>query len=498
MRSATVKKKSLKLNAIFNGFYQILSLLAPLITTPYVSRVLGPDALGNYSYYYSILSYFSLIAVFGFNDYGTKAIAAVRDNKNEKSRIFWGIFSTKLIISLLCLITYFSVVFFLFSNNTTAIFIFLGMSLYIISTLVDPTFYFQGEENFVSISLRNGLMRILTIVLIFVFVNDSSDLIPYTLVLSVGNLFATIIMFFSFKKTDLVKIDFKNLAILHHLKSAFPFFVPSLAVSLFSSLNQTMLGALVEDSVKGGYFSQATKIVTILATFAGSLSIIMLSRMSYLINSGQKNEVERKIKQTLQAYWVVALPLFWGILSVNRDLVPVFLGEEFTPAIIDLYILCPLILFSPFSGLLGSLYFRPQNKIWIQTSILLLASLLNIAISTVLIPLLQDIGTSLARLIAEFIQIPLLIFFVRKTIPLKIIFKDFIKPFDNSLIMFLSVTLIHNILTNHFIPGLCLFFEIVLGILIYCILEYFTKEPFFCNFVTLLLAKMKRVLRITK
>ena len=304
--------------------------------------------------------------------------------------------------------------------------------------------------------------------------------------------------FVSFKKTDLVKIDFKNLAILHHLKSAFPFFVPSLAVSLFSSLNQTMLGALVEDSVKGGYFSQATKIVTILATFAGSLSIIMLSRMSYLINSGQKNEVERKIKQTLQAYWVVALPLFWGILSVNRDLVPVFLGEEFTPAIIDLYILCPLILFSPFSGLLGSLYFRPQNKIWIQTSILLLASLLNIAISTVLIPLLQDIGTSLARLIAEFIQIPLLIFFVRKTIPLKIIFKDFIKPFDNSLIMFLSVTLIHNILTNHFIPGLCLFFEIVLGILIYCILEYFTKEPFFCNFVTLLLAKMKRVLRITK
>ena len=218
--------KSIKVNAIFNSIYQILVLLAPLITTPYISRVLGVDAIGSYQYCYSIMNYFTLVAMFGFSDYGIKKIAELRDDKAKRSNAFWEIMFSKGLISLICLIVYFIITLILFSG--TEMMIFLVMSLFVISVLLDPTFYFQGRENFISICIRNIIVRLFTILMIFLVVHSPDDVVLYALVLAGSNFLSAIIMFFSFKGS-INKPNFKEMHVLEQFKKSFPFFIPALS-----------------------------------------------------------------------------------------------------------------------------------------------------------------------------------------------------------------------------------------------------------------------------
>lgn len=488
--------KSLKVNAIFNALYQILALLAPLITTPYVSRVFGSAIIGDYNYYYSILGYFTLISTFGFNDYGTKAIAEYRNDKENKSKIFWGIMSAKFVFSTICLISYLFITLLLFKDNPTAIYIFLGMSIYILSIMIDPTFYFQGEENFISISIRNMTMRIITVVFTFVLVKDSSDIIKYTLVLSIGNIISILVIFFSFKKGSLNRPKIKELHFIKYIKEAFPFFVPSLAVSLFTSLNQTMIGALGTNSSESGYYSQALRIINVLCTLAGSLSIIMLSRMSYLFKNGSEEEIKRKITKTFEAFWAFAMPITFGLIAINRYFIPVFLGNDYNGSINIIYLLSPVVILSPLNTLFGSLYYRPRNKIWIQTTIILVSSILNIILCFVLIPKYNSIGTSIARLSAELFQLPFLIHFSKSYLPIQIVFKSFIKTFDNSIIMAIVLFFFDKLLikftSSYFI---LLIIEILLGMIIYFLMALITKDEFIYPLTKNILSKIKTILR---
>lgn len=476
------KPKSLKTNAIFNGLYQILVLLAPLLTTPYISRVFGSEINGDYSYYYSILGYFSLVAAFGFNEYGTKVIAEYRDNNQKKSQAFWEIMAAKGLLSAICLGVYLIITFALFSNDSFAFSILLAMVFYVVSVMLDPTFFFQGDEDFVSISIRNCFIRILTIVLIFVLVKTSDDIVTYALILSLGNLLATLIMYLSFRHKHIIRPDFKSFHLWPHFIKTFPFFVPNLAVTLFTSLNQTLLGAIGNNSAENGYFSQGMKIVTLLSTLAGSLSIIMLSRMSYLFEKGDEKEIEKKTRQTFEAFWSVALPMTFGLCAVNALLIPLFLGDGYEGAINVVYIASPVIILSPLNGLFGSLYYRPRNRIWTQTIIILVSSLVNVACSYLLIPNLLAMGAAIARLAAEAVQLPLLLFFSRNKLKASTIFSPFIIPFDNSFIMFLCIYFLNmgleKVISNSL---LLLAIEILSGVVIYGLLALITKDPFLYN-----------------
>lgn len=492
MKHFSLKTKSLKINTIFNGIYQILALLAPLLTTPYVSRIFNASILGDYNYYYSILGYFTLVATFGFNYYGTKVIAELRDNKEEKSKAFWSIMFAKALLSILCLGIYFIVFFSLFKGNQTAIYIFLSMTLYIVSILVDPIFYFQGNENFVSISIRNTLMRVLTIVLIFVFVKTQDDIVIYSIILSVGNLFATIIMFFSFKKGEINKPKWKELKIWKSFKESFPFFIPSLAVTLFTSLNQTLIGAF-SDSAQSGYYSQAMKIISILSGIAGSLSIIMLSRMSYLFHTNNEKEIKKKIAQTFNALWIIAMPLFFGLLFITSRLVPAFFGAGYEGAIPVIYISSIIIILSPINTIYGSIYYKPKNKIWTQIIIILFSSALNVVLSLLLIPKYGANGAAVGRLIAEFAQFPLLFYYAKNDISLKDVFGGSIKALDSSLIMFFILFFFNKYIATSISRNLIvLIAEILIGALVYGVFEIIFKEEFVIQFLKSIKQKLKK------
>ena len=490
------KPVSLKINAIFNSIYQILALLVPLITTPYVSRILGPGPNGQYSFFYSIVSYFVIFVTFGFLDFGTKIIAETRNDSIKKTVNFASISICKLMLGVVCLVVYLSLMIPIYISNLDIIRLILIFSLYIISAAVDPVFYFQGEEKFISICLKNLFLKVISTLFIFIFVKDQADLWIYALILAVSQLGSILLLFFGFHKKDFSRIKISDLQILDTLKKSIPFFIPTLAVSLFTYLNQTILGFLVPSELESGYYSQALKIITILSTFSSSISIIMLSRISYLKSLNDFEEIERKISKSFQALYFISLPILFGLCAVSDLFVPLFFGSGYDKCIYIIYILSPTILFSPINTLYGNIFYRPFNKIWIQTIAIFVASIINIVLSFILIPLFASIGAAIARIIAEFVQLPVLIYFARKEIRTAKILRTSLKPFLSSLGIFIIVYLLNISLIKYFngLEILLLVLLIAIGGITYLILEIILRDEFLLNNINIFIAFVKRKL----
>ena len=470
------KKNSLKINFIFNAFYQVLILLVPLITTPYISRVLGANNNGIYANFYSLVQYFVLITSFGFIDYGTKVIAENRDNNKNKTLIFASIYFSRFIFGFLSLTTYLVLIFTLFSNVDwllASIF-----SIYIVSATIDPLFYFQGEERFVSICIRNLSIRVISTIFIFVFVKTRNDLIIYTLILALSQLLATLIIIPNVKFKEFVKFRLNELDLKDIVKKSFAYFVPYLAVTLFSYLNQTLIGFFGGSDAESGYYAQAIKIVQILISLTSSLNIIMLSRISYLNAINNEQEIKIKVLKTFEVFWLISLPLVFGVCAISSTFIPVFLGADYDKCVILVYILSPTIVFASINGLYGSLFFRPKNKIWIQSFLIFLAALVNLFICVILIPLYGSIGTSIGRTCAEIIQFPFLMFFARKYIDFKMVFKTAIKPLISSVLMFI-ITFLMNYFLSQVVENLLLLTLIIIftGALSYGMFELLLKDP---------------------
>ena len=186
----TSMKKSLKKNFIYNIVYQILTIVIPLITTPYIARVIGPTGSGIYSYTYSIVNYFVLFAMLGINNYGNRLIAKVRNKKAELCKEFTSLFSLHVLISLFVFVCYIVYTFFIASDYTI---FFLIQSLYIVSAVLDINWLFFGLEEFRVTVTRNILIKLLLALCIFVFVRSSTDLAIYILLLALSNLISNII-----------------------------------------------------------------------------------------------------------------------------------------------------------------------------------------------------------------------------------------------------------------------------------------------------------------
>ena len=166
-------KQSSKVNYLFNVSYQVFALLVPLITTPYLSRVLGADGIGTYSYTYSIAKYFWLASVIGISTLGTKTIGIWQESKEKRSDEFWNILSLKAVLSTVMLISYFIYVVFAAKNKTIAAL----QSIYLFGAAIDISWFYQGMEDFKKISIRNFITKILSVICIFLFVKNKNDFV---------------------------------------------------------------------------------------------------------------------------------------------------------------------------------------------------------------------------------------------------------------------------------------------------------------------------------
>ena len=502
----TSPRKSLKLNLIFNSVYQVLILIVPLITTPYISSVFTSDIIGSYSYAFSIVQYFTLATAFGFTTYGTNAVAHSQ-NKAEKKKTFWGIYYTKGILDILLLSLYFTLVLtnsFSSTNYPLNDFkIYIVFSLPILANTVDATFLLASEEKFVSLCVRNIIIKTLSTLCIFLFVKEPSDYTIYVLFIALSYFltgFATTISI-PFVVGKPCKIPFKDLSI--HFKGSFIFFLPSISTTIYSIVSKTILGVVNGDSSQSGFFEQANKIVDIVVAIVNSLGTIMMSRMSSLYAQGKFKEIEKKTRKSLEVYCIMAFPCFLGLVAINDYFTLGFLGQNFAETIPLIYILALKILFTPLSELIGSIYYIPANKIKKRTLYVLSGLAFNIVSSIILIYFFASKGAALSSALASIFLTICFVMGAKKHLNFAIFKKEGILCLDAALIMVCIIflikplalasafTLFGTILSERFcylIASLCL---ILLGAITYGLILILFKEPLIKEVLNSLIVKLK-------
>ena len=463
--------------------YQILSMIVPFITTPYVSRVLGPAGVGEYSYAGSIVSYFVLVASLGIATFGQREIAYSQDNVLERSRAFWEAVILKSFTSLSALAAYIG---FLIITNETRI-VFYILSLNIISNLFDISWLFQGLEDFQKIVIRNTAFKFINIAYIFCFVKVKEDLPWYVLGICGFSLLNTISLWISVPKYI---IFVKELHPFHNIKTILELFVPTIAFQVYAVLDKTMIGLAASSAVENGYYEQAEKIVLMVKMLLTSMSTVMLPRMANLLKSDKYEQAKRYLSKTCGFDWLLGLPLVFGILVCSNYFVPLFLGDGFDKSILIMNILSPIIVLTSISGVIGYQYLIASGRQNIYTKTVFISSGLNLLFNSIFIPKFLATGAAIGSILAEIINFTILVAYMQRRGILSItdIFKYAYKPFISSLIMSFVLILVKGKLPLNWKS---LFFMVIIGGLIYALSLAVMRDELFSDNLQIIAQKIR-------
>lgn len=317
------KEPNIKKNFLYSTAYQILNVITPFITAPYVSRVLGAEGIGIQSYTASIQYIFLLIASLGTLSYGSREISMHRENVNERSKLFWEIelmvvCTTGIALlgwGFLCL---FSVKYRIF---------YCVLSIGIFANMFDITWFFNGLEQFKLTVVRNSAFKIIGIVLLFALIRSSDDLLLYIFITAVTSLLSNLSLW-PYMKRYLVKVDFRKLSFRRHFRETLVYFIPTIASSVYTVLDKTLLGLITNDAAQNGYYQQAEKIINLAKSVVfTALNSVVGVRNAFLFSEKRFAEIHEKIETSFNCIFFMGFGCCFGIMGVARTFVPVFFLE---------------------------------------------------------------------------------------------------------------------------------------------------------------------------
>lgn len=441
MSNKTVKSKGLKSNFVYNLITQLISYVSPLIVSPYISRILLPAGVGQYSYANSIVTYFVLFSAFGFINYGNKKTSQERENKNDYSNTFWSIFFARAILFFVSMLVFLLLVYFqVFGSEINSV-VFLCMSLFIAATLFDASFLFQGLENFRIIAGINSVCKIISIAFVFLLVKSPDDLYIYCLI-NGGYTAITSLIGWAIALRYLKTPQKDQIHIFQTLKQSLVFFIPGLAISIYTIVDKTMIG-VIAGSTQNGYYEQANKIYTIASSIIYAIYPVILARIAYLNEKGDEEGIKEKYIQLGKAHGLITLPCVAGLYAISQYFFPCFFGDSFVSSVPIMYVLAPLIFVSSISGALLNAYFIPKNKINQATIIYFIGAAVNFSLNFIFIKRWGALGAAITSLISEAMISGIMIFITRNNVPYKKIIVNDLKPLIASGLMFVFVFLLN-------------------------------------------------------
>lgn len=388
---------SVKKNYLYNLIAQLLTIILPIVTTPYVTRVLGNENLGIFSYAQSIVSYFVLFGCIGLNTYSQREIAFCKDDIYQKTVIFVEVMLVRIVTVLVSSFVYWVVI--VRKADYPLCYAILGLEL--LASLLDISWFLQGNENFKSQMMRTIISRLLGLLAVFLFVKREVDLYIYILCCSGAILAGNLSLWLSIKK-NLRKISWKELKPLRHLKPALILFLPQVAVSIYTQLDKTMIGILTgHDYNEVGYYSHAERIVKMAMTIVTALGSIMLSRITVTLSHNDNETVLAYIKKSFQFMFFMGCPIAFGIAAISADMVPWFFGLGYERVIPCMVLLSPLVIIIGISNVYGVQYMIPIKRMKEYTTSILGGMTVNIIFNILLIPQFGAIGAVFATLLAE-------------------------------------------------------------------------------------------------
>lgn len=371
-----------KRNYLYNVLCELVTTLIPLITTPYVTRVLDRDGMGAYGYVMTVASYFVLFAGFGIKAYGNRCIAACRDDDDARNRTFSSIFYLQLSLSLFVGVLYFAYAA-VFGGEYRILYAVFGLNL--LSTAVDVTWLYYGMERFAPIALFTVLSRVGAAVCTFLFVQGHGDLWIYALIASLGVISVQILLWggvFSFVRFVRVEpTEIKN-----HLLPCAALLLPLLAPTLYRSMDKLMLEGFAGKNAVGLY-GAAEQLQTCMLGFITSLGVVMLPRVSHMLAGGNERDATATVGKTMQFSVFLGCAFSFGIAAVSDIFVPYYYGESFAEAAVSTSLLAPTILFISFAEVIRSQYIIPHKRDKIFVVSVCSGALVNLICNALCIPL---------------------------------------------------------------------------------------------------------------
>ena len=392
-----MKQASIRKNYILRACYEVLLLITPLITTPYIARVLQSDGVGIASYTGSIMAFFTMFAALGTPQYGMREIARNRDHPEKATRLFWEIELMTVFTSLLCLFVWIGVCFF-YKEYSPYLF---AMIPTLLGTMFDISWFFTAYEKVGYTVGRNAFFKILGVVLLFTFIKNRNDLLLYIFLMSLTGMLGALSMW-TYLPRMLVKTDLRGLQFRRHFQETLVYFVPTIANSIYTILDKFLLGVIVRNNDINGYYDQAGKIYRIInALVFIALNTVMEARISYLFAKDEEGEIRHRIRRTMDFTMLLGCGGVFGIVGIARVFVPVFWGPGWNEVETLIYLMAPLTLIIGVSYCLGSLYYNPSGNRAQSARYIIAGALINLVMNLLLIPRWAAVGAVIASLIAE-------------------------------------------------------------------------------------------------
>lgn len=454
------KAGDIKKNYLYNLVYTLLNTALPLLTMPYLARVVGAEGVGIHAYYYSTAHIFYIIAKLGLNNYGTRLISRNRDSGNL-SAVFSSVYYQQLITATIANAVYWGYYFLVARKQPNGVFAML-LGVLVFAAYFDIDWLFSGLEQFKSISRKNILVKSISVALIFLLVKTRDDLWKYTLLIAGSMLFGYLSMWLRLKRlVHFVPVPLRD--VLAHLRPNLLLVIPVFAINVYRTMDKIMLGGM-STMVQTGLYENAEKIVYTLCGFITAFGTVMMPRITHMIASGQESEMERYRALSMEFMMTLMIAMAAGLMAVSNRLAVVLFGEQFTgsgPLLMALSLTLPII---GWANVIRSQYVIPKGLDRLYVITVVSGALVNLIVNALLIPRMAAMGAVIGTICAEGI-VPIMQFILlHRQINYVPLVKKSLIALISGIVMFVVVRLVERLpFTGVTMLGL----QVVAGVITY-------------------------------
>ena len=481
-----MKEKSVEKNYIYNLSYQMLVVIIPLITTPYVSRVLTAEGVGAFSYTTAMVSYFALVGNLGVATYGQLKIAGSRSNKEQMSKIFYELTILRTILMAATMAVYFVFVFVISKDVYRSLYSILVIQ--IVAALIDISWLLQGMEEFKKLVIRNTLIKLVSTALIFAFVKSPSDLALYAIIMNGSTLLGNLSIWLFLPKY-LTKFTFSGMHPFEHFMPCVTYFIPTVATAIYLTLDKTMIGWFATTSSENGFYEQAHKIEQMAVTVVTSLSIVTMPRMAYLFQNNELEKLRDRLEQTIKFILLVSIPMCFGMAAVSDSFIPLYLGEGYEKSIVLLKIFSLLMVVVGLNNAVGKQVLMPTGRQSKYNKAVIIGAFTNFALNLLLIPRLYSVGAAIASVAAETVILILFTLDSRDFVTGRWMLRSSLKYIVSGIVMFVLIRCSYRFLE---VSWMHLIVQIIIGIIAYFAVVFILRDRFAIDGVKKIISKIKR------
>lgn len=480
------KMKSMKINMILNAIKSVMAIIFPLISFPYISRILGVETIGRYNFATSIISYFILLSGLGINTYAIRECSKLRDNKNKLNRLADQIFSINVISTLASYLLLFLFILLVPKFHEYRI-ILIILSLQIIFRTVGIEWLYSAYEDYLYITVRSIMFQLISIIALFLFVKTENDVNVYAMITVLANVGSNILNYIHSKKYCNVRFTL-DMNLKKHLKPILVLFALNITVSIYINSDITILGFMDSEYIVGIY-SVSTKVYAIVKNLLSSIIIVSIPRLAYLLGNNDKKGFSNTASEIYKMLFTLILPATLGIILLSKEIILIISGTDYLEATISLMLLGISLICVYGAYFWSQCILIPFKKDNVVLKATIISAIVNIVLNFILIPFWHQNAAAFTTIIAE-----LIVFYYcrregKKLVDLDNIFILTLKILVGCIGIAASVFLVKLIFSNQFIVAI---FSIILSVLVYLTMEILLQNEVMLSIMQNLKSKIIR------